>query len=90
MYCCSDCSSTYAAKEKLLHHAQNEVGPEDVEEQQDHKHDVEEVIPEEGRVVVQGVDPCAVDDPETHSESVGVNHKTTRRTDPSATTLNVK
>lgn len=57
--------TTYTSKEKFLHHAEDQVGPEYVQRQQDDKYSIKEVIPEENRVVVRWVDPRAVDDPET-------------------------
>lgn len=56
---------TYSAKDEFSDHAENEVGPEYVQTEKDHQHHVEEVVAKEGRVVVNGVDPGAVDQPET-------------------------
>lgn len=57
--------TTYTSKEKFLHHAEDQVGPEYVQHQQDDKNSIKEVIPEENRVIVRWVDPRTVDDPET-------------------------
>lgn len=60
-------TATYGAEHELLDHAEDEVGPEDVQAEEDHQHQVEEVVAKEGWVVVDGVNPRAVDQPETHS-----------------------
>lgn len=54
---------THFAKEELVDHAQDEVGPEDVQEQEDHQHDVEEVVTKERGVLECGVHPRTVDQP---------------------------
>lgn len=58
---------TYRADHEFLDHAQDEVSPEDVQAEEDHQHHVEEVVTEEGRVVVNGVDPGTVNEPGTHT-----------------------
>lgn len=59
---------TNLAKHELPDHAEDEVGPEYVQTEEDHQHHVEEVVAKEGRVVVNGVNPGTVDEPENHSE----------------------
>lgn len=56
---------TYSAKHKFPDHAENEVGPENVQTKKDHQHCVKEIIAKEGRVVENRVHPGAVDQPET-------------------------
>ena len=43
--------------------------------EQDHQHHVEEVVAEESGVVIHGVDPGAVDQPETQHNTNKTNSK---------------
>lgn len=56
--------ASYFAKQELADHAKDEVGPEYVQAQQHQQHHIEEVVPKESRVMKDGVDPCAVNQPE--------------------------
>lgn len=55
---------TYRAKHEFPDHAENEVSPEYVQTEEDHQHHIEKVVAEEGRIMVNGVDPGTVDQPE--------------------------
>lgn len=56
---------TYGAKHEFPDHAQNEVGPEYVQTEENHQHHIEEIVAKEGGVMVDGVNPGTVDQPET-------------------------
>lgn len=59
---------TYSAKHEFPDHAENKVGPEYVQTEEDHQHCIEEVVAKEGWVVVKGVNPGTVDKPEIQTE----------------------
>lgn len=59
---------TYRANHKFSDHTENEVCPEHVQTEEDHQHHIEEVVAKEGRVVLNGIDPGTVDEPETQQK----------------------
>lgn len=64
---------TYSSKHEFLDHAENEVGPEYVQTEEDHQHHIEEVVAKKGGVVVKGVHPGTVDEPKIQAEYKQVN-----------------
>lgn len=66
---------TYSAKHEFPDHAENEIGPEYVQTEEDHQHHIEEVVAEEGGVVVNGVDPGTVDQPVTQTQKSKKSYK---------------
>ena len=60
----------HLAEQELADHAEDEVSPKYMQEEQDHQHDVEEVVAEEGRVLLDRVDPGAVDQPGEQSSHI--------------------
>lgn len=54
---------TYLGEQQLVEHSQDEKSPVDVKHQQDTQHDIEEVVAEKGREIVQRIHPRAVNHP---------------------------
>lgn len=59
---------THVAGEELDGHAQDEQEPEDVQALQHQQEAIKEVIPKEGRIDGDWIDPGTVHDPETEKE----------------------
>lgn len=55
--------NTHRAEDELVNHSGDEDSPVDVQQLKHHQHHVEEVIPKEGRIVVERVHPGTVDQP---------------------------
>lgn len=60
--------SSQRAEDKLVDHAEDEVGPEHMEALQHQQHCIEEVVPKEGRVVQRRVHPGTVDQPKREND----------------------
>lgn len=59
---------TYCAKHELPDHAEDQVGPEYMKTEENHQHQVEEVVAKVGWVVENRINPGTVDEPETRTE----------------------
>lgn len=58
--------NTHRAEDELVKHPRYEESPVNVQQLKNHQHHVEEVVPKEGRIVVQWVHPGTVDQPIRH------------------------
>lgn len=59
--------NTHRAEDELVKHPRYEESPVNVQQLKNHQHHVEEVVPKEGRIVVQWVHPGTVDQPIRHT-----------------------